>query len=491
MAVNVARIYEQTIRPGRAYCRVCLRSAAETTLVPPKNIGQFTEALKLNIFEGKKVRSVCYVCEAYAGTALLVYQACVNAVSVKNVCQPLKNMKANDPVPESLRKAIFGCNASLKEYRKKSVMQQTEVLVVDSSGIEWQPGKGSVNEPTKIIAPPMSRQLPAQALEQPLVTVVLDDDDDDMPPNEQTPTIIPPTNTTVPTLVPIQTLLHPKHKNTPNLATLLPKKMQILCRHENDEKSFVLHPVVVGESGNLVAPSLGAQVVNGQLVYDAKVYKPMPMVDCTQTSYVLEGSNLKPVQDTTNSQIEPEEILPDKRKPTTNSKPERIYGTDQYKKRLSDAPDRANKKKTVDSAVNSQYVVDLDTINNILNNTEDPLYTITNDETPIAVISNVISKSEDPIAIISNVVSTSDELRGEEAALSKVTSRAPQLVEKNDKIDWEDKIPMDVISFVDSTNPSDCDLIVADPHSQQTHAGTQTPAATNLRSTDKYVIDLC
>ncbi|KAI5639330.1 hypothetical protein NE865_08190 [Phthorimaea operculella] len=139
MAVNVARIYEQTIRPGRAFCRVCLRSGGETTLVSPKNILQFTDALKLNIFEGKRAaRSVCYVCEAFAGTALRVYQACVNAVSIKNVCQPLRDMKPNDPVPESLRKAILGCNANLKEYRKKSVMQQTEVLVVDSSGISYK-----------------------------------------------------------------------------------------------------------------------------------------------------------------------------------------------------------------------------------------------------------------------------------------------------------------------------------------------------------------
>ncbi|XP_049884189.1 uncharacterized protein LOC126379472 [Pectinophora gossypiella] len=500
------------LQKGQPYCLICFKTSNETRLVVPKYLQQFAKNFNINIFSIQptlieKTMLACYMCEARAGAAVKFYAAVQTAVSARLMLN--RHASHNMTLAKPKDVVISMCNKKLHEYQTKSTLRQTEVLIVDSNAGQWT-SKRSILPSASEVAKEGSLIVPQN---KDVETVVLDDDEDE-PESPKLEAEQPlaeivllkrfvrnSTSATprkiLPKIVSLDELLANKSSK---YAAIVPNHDQIICRNPENQDAYILHPLSIDDEGNTSVSTLSALLVNGQLVHDTRPKYTTESCVMLENKTVLSEKRLNTAKDTVNS-VENDKIqngvkeaplrvnrllqdlLASKSSGDTEDFDNVIDRLLQEKLESFTSKNNSNKrsKEIVMETMKRQKT---STNKSILN---EEYYQLPKLAAKAVVFDMNAEIRPPPLARLTKVY---DPQLPVGPLITSVRSEVAAPPQKTGKVDWEDKIPMDLISYAGPKKvfigPTNKDIGI-----QTQHMAGQVEQTTSSHQADPNIIDLC
>ncbi|CAB3251217.1 unnamed protein product [Arctia plantaginis] len=471
---DLLNIFTEIVCDRKDYCFVCLRTGDERRLVKPQSFQKFMAAAKLDA--RSDVLFVCYICERQATNALSLLHAAMFASSLSLVLTELcsRNIKSNQVLLEKkffnkiLTKVDLSNHLTPKviteevgRIRNNYHLSETETLVMDNKqiyeavpipvvGITMlrQPGpQAECPAPHRCTTPSI---LPDEEVTHekqnpppPETYVILDDEDDPLNPTSTSIDKEPPLNQT--------TLTSVVNLNNNLVITLDPPSLvtleQLLAEQKKMPKDYILHPVFLTDSGEMNIPSLFAVITNDSLIFQDSL---------KQTTHSM------PLQ--INTQIVKESL-----------KTNREVFVQICKKFQLPAMNSNLVHRAIDKSCQNDF----------------PVYPRKKMKIDGSMLHNALCKMKK-----GGSFKTADSSIVKQVMISDISSdmdEVPRLSKSGaTKTNWEDKIPMDVISFVDAVDPNAHQML-----KEMEPNGCDSVKVGNVRSLalkrglDVDIIDLC
>ncbi|XP_048002741.1 uncharacterized protein LOC125239251 [Leguminivora glycinivorella] len=432
--IGIIQIREAINRAKGNYCGICFRSTAETKLVKPYQLNYLISKLVVR-FKGRI--QVCYVCEAQARSAMRFVKTVELAARVghffnnlgpvnwENVMNSVKEPHKY-PVSESdaqTTRVALDLDAALKGTPRFQ-LRRTDTLVVPSPPQRKMTVVMQHEEPpiprmhtlTPVVMTPMASMAPA------LLTPI-------------TPTLTPMAPTLTP-VTPTMTPVPPKKGGFLSTTTKVSvdEEMQQVRVYDNETKQIVLHPMVQGIDGNVYVPSLQVQILDNGILRSA------PNVQ----NFILDPNKdalTDPLQVVSSNQTAANQ---------NEARMKNRQKSDYYKFLVSQIEEK-NKDSNVE-------IIKMNDLNIVLNvdgeNKNKRKRREGSDEETLSQVELLLSENaQGGCEIKYEIIDDEDDAKG-----------ASRPVLKTDRtVDWEDKIPMDVISFMDATDPNPEERIMQPP----------------------------
>ncbi|XP_063545189.1 uncharacterized protein LOC134753276 [Cydia strobilella] len=435
--IGIVQIHESISRGRGHYCRICFRSTAETRLVKPDHSKNLINKLAIR-FKGPI--QVCVICEALALSAARFVRTLelaarvsdlftnMGAVQWQNV---LKCVAAPDKYPkvlndESISRRALDLDAALRAVPRYE-LRRTDTLVVPSP-------------PQRQDTVVMQHANPPIPTAMPLAPIVM-----------------------ASTLAPMVPALSPLAPRQPGPTTTLnantkisvDPEMQHVRVVDKETKQIILHPMVHGLDGNVYVPSLQLQILNNGIVRSA------PNIQNVTPAFADSGTLDDPlnIQNVVSPQSTPAKdnysILRHTLQTQEEIKTYKKKEKSEYYNFLASQMEEKKQNSNVE-------IIKMNDLNIVLN---DEGESKKKRKRSGGSMEKTLSEVE---LLLSENAKGGCEIRYEiidddDVAKDKVEASSRPVLKTNRTVDWEDKIPMDVISFMDATDPNPEERIMQPP----------------------------
>ncbi|XP_061727517.1 uncharacterized protein LOC133532744 [Cydia pomonella] len=497
--IGIVQIHRSINRSRGQYCGICFRSTMETRFVKPVHLKNLLNKLAIR-FRG--AIQVCYLCEALALSAARFFKTLELAARVSDLFTNMDSAQwqgvlqcvmAPDKYPkvlndESISRRALDLDAALRAMPRYE-LRRTDTLVVPSPPqrqdmvVVMQHGNPPISTSMPTLAPIVMAPAMAPTL-APMATTL----------THMAPKLAPMATTLAPmatTLAPMATTLAPMATTlaqvAPNLTSMAPALAPMLnakskvsidpvlqhVRVVNKEtKQIVLHPMVHGLDGNVYVPSLQLQILdNGILRSAPNIENVTPKLTTVNVTPTLATDNVTPDNATLEDPLKIQEVV---------SPPQLTPAGKNYSKlreTLQKKDNKTSKKKENNEYYNflvSQMeerkqkseveIIKMNDLNIVLNVDEGESKKKRkrsggSTEKTLSEVELLLSENaQGGCEIKYEIIDDDDDVEKD-----KVEPLSRPVLKTDRTVDWEDKIPMDVISFMDATDPNPEERIMQPP----------------------------
>ncbi|XP_063631087.1 uncharacterized protein LOC134802381 [Cydia splendana] len=439
--IGIVQIHDSINRGRGHYCRICFRSTVETKLVKPVHLKKLINKLAIHFRGGIQV---CVICEALALSAARFVRTLELAARVSDL---VTNMSA------AQWKNVLNCVAAPDKYPKvlndESVPRRA--LELDAA-LRVVPRYELRRTDTLVVPSPPQRQD---------MMVVMQHGNPPIPTPTAMPTLAP--MVMAPAMAPMAPTMAPMAPRNPALMpTTLSAKTKISVdpelRHvrvlNKETNQIVLHPMVQGVDGNVYVPSLQLQILDNGILRSA------PNIQSVIPALTPDNG---PLEDPLSIENNPPQLTPAnqsysqlRHRLTTQEHNNENKEKSEYYNFLVSQMEEKKQNSNVE-------IIKMNDLNIVLNVDEGESKKRKRsggsmDKTLSEVELLLSENAQGGCEIKYEIVDDDDDVTKD-----KVDASSRPVLKTDRTVDWEDKIPMDVISFIDATDPNPEERIMQPP----------------------------